>query len=140
MNRITALLFSAVLAMPFGAQAHDDAHLDKVKAPNGGQLRAAGIYHFELVLAREAGDPKDRAVAVHVTDHAGTAVASAGATGTVTLLGKGGAVRVALAPDGANRLKGAGRYVADPDLKAVVSVTLAGKPAEQARFTPFQAR
>lgn len=140
MTRLTMLLVSMLLALPAAVQAHDDASLDKVKAPNGGQLRAAGIYHFDLVLARDAREAKDHPVMVYLSDHAGAAVASAGATGTVTLLGKGGAVRVALAPDGANRLKGAGRYVADPDLKAVVSVTLAGKPAEQARFTPFRAR
>lgn len=140
MNRSTIWLLSALLALPAAAPAHDDANLAKMKAPNGGQLRAAGVYHFELVLVRKAPEAGDHPVTVYLSDHAGAPVASAGATGTVTLLGKGGAVRVALAPDGANRLKGAGHYGADPELKAVVSVSVAGKPAEQARFTPFQAR
>lgn len=140
MSRLTIWLLSALLALPAAVQAHDDSSLAKTKAPNGGQMRAAGAYHFELVLVRKALEPNDHPVTVYVTDHAGAAVASAAATGAVTLLGKSGAVRVALVPDGANRLKGAGRYAADPDLKAVVSVTFAGKPAEQARFTPFQPR
>jgi hypothetical protein len=44
---------------------------------------------------------------------------------------------VTLAPDGDNRLKGVGKYASTPDLKAVASITLAGKRAEQARFTPL---
>ncbi|MCC7150704.1 MAG: hypothetical protein IT501_01790, partial [Rubrivivax sp.] len=49
--------FMAALAMAIasaGAMAHDDATMDKQKAPNGGQLRMAGPYHFELVLAKGA--------------------------------------------------------------------------------------
>jgi len=30
--------------------AHTDEYLDTQKAPHGGQLRMAGIYHFELVV------------------------------------------------------------------------------------------
>ena len=44
---------------------------------------------------------------------------------------------VKLVPDGDNRLKGIGKYASTPDRKVVVSINLAGKPAEQARFTPL---
>lgn len=132
--------FMAALAMAIasaGAMAHDDATMDKQKAPNGGQLRMAGPYHFELVLAKGAKGAKESPVIVYVTDHAGTKITTVGATGSATLLSGKAKVAVTLTPDGDNRLKGAARYVAEPGIKAVVSITLAGKTAEQARFTPL---
>lgn len=121
------------------AQAHTDEYLDTQQAPNGGQLRMAGVYHFELVVAKDSKEAKDNPVVVYVTDHAGTKVPTAGAKGTVTILSGKAKATVNLAPDGDNRLKGSGTYASTPDMKAVVSVTLAGKAAEQARFTPLAA-
>lgn len=140
MKIVLTTALAALLASPLGAWPHDDVSLDKVKAPNGGQLRATGIYHFELVLSRDSREPKENPVIVFITDHADKKIPTTGAAGSVTLLGKDGVVRVPLTPDGNNRLKGTGRYAPDPGLKAVVAVTLAGKPPEQARFTPFAAR
>lgn len=127
---------TAAIATP-AALAHTDDYLDTQKAPNGGQLRMAGVYHFELVVARDSKEAKDNPVVVYVTDHAGTKVSTVGAGGTVTVLGGKAKTSVKLAPDGDNRLKGVGKYASTPDMKAVVSVTVAGKPAEQARFTPL---
>lgn len=140
MKTVLATTLAALLALPLGAWPHDDVSLDKAKAPNGGQLRAAGTYHFELVLARDSREPKENPVVVFVTDHADARIPTTGASGRLTLLGRDGAVRISLAPDGENRLKGSGHYAPDPELKAVVAVTFAGKPTEQARFTPFAAR
>lgn len=117
--------------------AHTDEYLDTQQAPNGGQLRMAGVYHFELVVAKDSKEAKDNPVVVYVTDHAGTKVPTAGAKGTVTILSGKAKATVNLAPDGDNRLKGSGTYASTPDMRAVVSVTLAGKAAEQARFTPL---
>jgi hypothetical protein len=36
------------------ALAHTDDFLDTQKAPNGGQQRMAGAYHFELVVAKDS--------------------------------------------------------------------------------------
>jgi hypothetical protein len=100
-------------------------------------MRMAGIYHLELVVARNSKEAMNNPVAVYVTDHAGNKVSTVGADGTATLLGGKEKASVKLIPDGDNRLKGVGTYASTPDLKAVVSVTVAGKPAEQARFTPL---
>lgn len=127
---------AATIATP-AALAHSDDYLDTQKAPNGGQLRMAGVYHFELVVARDSKEARDNPVVVHVTDHAGTKIPTVGADGTVTILGGKQKASVKLVPDGDNRLKGVGKYASTPDMKAVVSVTVAGKPAEQARFTPL---
>ena len=119
------------------AMAHTDEYLDTQQAPNGGQLRMAGVYHFELVVAKDSKEAKNNPVIVFVTEHAGTKVSTAGAKGTVTILGAKTKTTVNLTPDGNNRLKGSGTYASTSDMKAVVSVTLAGKTAEQARFTPL---
>ena len=76
-------------------------------------------------------------VMVYVTDHAGSKVSTAGAKGTVTILSGKAKTIVNLVPDGENALKGSGSYASTSDMKAVVSVTMAGKGAEQARFTPL---
>ena len=119
------------------AMAHTDEYLDTQQAPNGGQLRMAGVYHFELVVAKDSKEAKNNPVIVFVTEHAGTKVSTAGAKGTVTILGDKTKTTVNLTPDGDNRLKGSGTYASTSDMKAVVAVTLAGKTAEQARFTPL---
>jgi len=119
--------------------AHTDDVLDTQKAPNGGQLRMAGVYHYELVVAKDSKDAKDNAVIVYVTDHAGTKVPTGGASGTATILAGKAKATATLAPDGDNRLKGMAKYLSAPDMKVVVSITFPGKAAEQARFTPLAA-
>lgn len=138
----TLLLAAATSACMFvsqGLQAHSDEHLATQKAPNGGQQRLAGAYHFELVVARDSKEVKDNSLVVHVTDHAGARVSTAGASGTATILSGKTKVTTALVPDGDNRMKGIARYAATPDMKVVLTVTLPGKGAEQARFTPLAA-
>lgn len=127
----------AALSTGTAALAHSDEYLDTQKAPNGGQLRMAGVYHFELIVAKDSKEAKNNPVVVYVTDHAGTKVSTIGAGGTVIILAGKAKATVPLAPDGDNRLKGVGKYASTPDMKAIVSITLAGKTAEQARFTPL---
>lgn len=133
----------AAVAMGFlvGAgyvHAHgDEMHAEALKAAHGGQVQVAGANHFELVVAKTSKDAADNPVVVYLTDANGKKLPSAGAIGTATLLsGKDKSV-VTLAPDGDNRMKGVGKYASTPAMKAIVSVTLVGKSAEQARFTPL---
>lgn len=133
---VTALVLGGLLAAG-SALAHDDAYLDTQKAPHGGQLRMAGIYHFELVVDRSSPEAKEKSVSVYLTDHAGQKISAAGATGSATLLSGKTRTTVTLTPDGDNRLKGLGNYASTPDLKAIVSITPAGQAAAQARFTPL---
>lgn len=119
------------------AFAHSDDFLDQAPGPNGGQLRMAGPYHLELVVAHGGSEAAERPLVVYVTDHDGKKIATAGGTASATLLAGKTRASIALSPDGDNRLKAMARYASAPDLKAVVSVTLPGKSAEQARFTPY---
>jgi hypothetical protein len=141
MKILPALLFAAVtstltLASPL-LRAHSDEYLDTQKTAHGGQLRMAGPYHFELVVVKDSKEAKDNTLVVYVTDHAGARVSTAGATGTATLLAGKSKASATLTPDGENRLQGSAKYASTPDLKVVLSITLSGKNAEQARFTPL---
>lgn len=136
--KVFSMMLAGLLAVSGGASAHGDEYLDTVQAPNGGQLRMAGSYHYELEVVKDSRQAKDNPIVVHVTDHAGQKIATAGATGTATILAGKEKATVALAPDGDNRMKGRARYASIPGLKAVVSITLPGKAPEQARFTPLE--
>ncbi|MFZ6751058.1 hypothetical protein [Undibacterium sp. Ren11W] len=117
--------------------AHDDAYLDTLKSANGGQLRMAGIYHFELVMVKDSKEVKDNQILVYVTDHGGTKITTTGATATATILAGKVKTTANLVADGENRLKGVAKYASGADAKVVLSVNMAGKSTEQARFTPF---
>jgi hypothetical protein len=136
----TVFVATALASLATLGWGHDDATLDKTKAPNGGQLRMAGIYHYELVVAPASAEARNVPVIVYVTDHAGAKVPTAGATGSVTLLSGTQKTTVVLKPEGDNRMKGEGIYRSAADMKAIVSIALGGKPAEQARFTPLDGR
>ena len=63
MNRSIAAVLAATLIIFQPAWAHTDESLDAMPSPHGGQVRAAGPYHLELVA-------KDGELVLHVTDHA----------------------------------------------------------------------
>lgn len=127
---------AALMFVGNGAFAHDDTTLDKNGGSHGGQLRMAGSYHFELVTAKDSKEAKDNPVTVYLTNHADQYIPTAGASGTATILAAKSKIVVPLAPAGGNKLAGVGRYVSDPQMKVVVSVTFPDGKTEQARFTP----
>jgi hypothetical protein len=137
LSRWAPALLAAWCAVAPLAQAHDDATLDHQTSPHGGQVRMAGPQHFELVVVKDSPVAKANPILVYVTDHGGTAIPTAGATGTITLLSGKTKVTAALKPDGPNSLKGSATYASTSDLKAVLTVTLAGQPSQQARYTPL---
>jgi hypothetical protein len=136
-----ATLLATTLTLAIGATAalaHTDApHPDTLKATHGGQLGVAGFNSYELVVARDAKEGKESPVVVYVTDHSGQKISTTGASGSVTLLAGKLKTSTQLHPDGENRMKGSANYVSTPDMKVLVSITLAGKQPEQTRFTPM---
>ena len=130
-------LLAATLILSQAAFAHTDEYLDTLTAPHGGQLRMAGSYHYELVVAKDSNGVKDNMVMVYVTDHAGNKILTKGATGSATILAGKTKSTAILKADGDNRLKGSLKYASNPDMKVVLVITMAGKPSEQARFTPL---
>jgi hypothetical protein len=75
MNKLVVI---AVIAAPLiifqPVWAHTDEQLDTIPSPHGGQVRATGPYHLELVV-------KDRELVLYVTDHAGQEIKTDGGEG-----------------------------------------------------------
>lgn len=139
-NKSVAGIFVALLGLGMSmgsAYAHDDKYFDSIKSPNGGQTRMAGVYHFELVLVQDSKTAKENTITVYVTDHAGKALSTKAASASLTLVQGANKATVNLQAEGENRLIGKATYASTANLKAALTVTMAGKPAEQARFTPF---
>lgn len=131
MRILKLLLLALTLIGSQGAFAHSDEYLDAQMAPHGGQLRMAGAQHYELLV-------KPDEVNVYLTDHAGARIASAGATGVAVVFSGKAKTSIKLQPAGDNMFKGVGKFALEPDLKIVVSITLPGRAAQQASFTPMQ--
>ena len=109
---------------------------DVIVGANGGIIRAAGDYQFELVV-KPYRDVRETAIVVFVTDQAGNPVVIAGARGRAEF-SSGGLKGVAtLHPDGANRMKGYGLMSAKPNLRIEVSISISGQAPQHARFQPL---
>ena len=127
----------AVLAAPLmllqPAWAHTDESLDAMQAPHGGQVRAAGPYHLELVV-------KDGELILHVTDHVGQEIKTDGGEGKANVQqGKAGnKTTVRLEPSPQNMFTGRGEFQINPETVIVVFVKLPEQDAYAAKFTPLK--
>ena len=135
----TLLITSALTGplIPTAAFAHTDEYLDTLSAPNGGQLRMAGMYHFELVVTHDNQQAKENPILIYVTNHADEKISTSGSKGTVTITAGETKKTINLMPHGDNALKGSGVYAATSDMEVVASVTMPGMPTKHARFTPL---
>ncbi len=134
---MSKLIVAVVLSVPLmifqPVWAHTDESLDAMSSPHGGQVRAAGPYHLELVA-------KDGELALHVTDHAWQALKADGGEGKATIQqGKSGSkITVKLEPSQQNMLTGNGEFQVTPETVIVVFVKLPEQDAYGARFTPLK--
>ena len=130
---IVAALLAAPLMLLQPVWAHTSAFLDARPSPHGGQVRAAGPYHLELVA-------KDGALVLHVTDHAWKEIHTEGGEGKATIQqGKDGSkVTVKLEPSPQNMLMGHGEFQVNPETVIVVFVKLPEQEAYGAKFTPLK--
>ena len=130
MNIVAALALSLVLVLniapSFGADKHDHA---KVGA-NGGQVVDAGPYHLELVV-------NGQELTLYVLSEQNSKVSVDGAKASAIVMSGGAKTTIPFAPAGGNALKGTGTFQAKEDMRVLLSLTLAGKGAQQARFTPL---
>jgi hypothetical protein len=124
--KLNALLFAAVtfFSIPaLAADKHDDAH-----AKHGGVAVEAGTYHVELVA-------KEKLLTIYVTGHDDKLVEVKGATATANVFSGKDKANVVLAASGPNVMKGETPFAIASNAKIVVTFTLPGKKAEQARFS-----
>ena len=130
-------IIAAVLAAPLiifqPVWAHTDEQLDTIPSPHGGQVRAAGPYHLELVA-------KDGELVLHVTDHASQDINTDGGEGKANIQQDktGSKITVKLEPSQHNMLKGIGEFQINPETVIVVFVKLPEQDAYAARFTPLK--
>lgn len=137
-SQVTKAAALLVLVATTAVQAHTDEYLDTVVGPNGGQLRMAGAYHFELLVVKNSKDAKNNAIKVFVMDHANTPVATAGATAHLVLVAGKQKAKVALKPAGNNALVGEAMYASVPEMKVVANITIPGQSAQTAKFEPLK--
>lgn len=132
-RRTFRLWLTAALAMTgIGA-----AFAGVIVGSNGGIIRAAGDYQFELVIKPQR-EVRETPIVLFVTDRDGKPVAATEARGRA-IFSSGGLKGVAtLHPDGGNRMKGYGLMSAKRDLNIDVSITLPGQAPIQARFIPLE--
>jgi hypothetical protein len=134
MNKsIIAAVLAAPLIMFQPVWAHTDEQLDIILSPHGGQVRAAGPYHLELVA-------KDGELVLHVTDHAGQEIKTDGGEGKANIQQDkaGSKITVKLEPSQQNMFLGSGEFQINPETVIVVFVKLPEQDAYAARFTPLK--
>ena len=130
-------IIAAVLAAPLiifqPVWAHTDEQLDTMSSPHGGQVRAAGPYHLELVA-------KDGELVLHVADHAGQEIHTDGGEGKANIQQDktGSKITVKLEPSQQNTFTGSGEFQINPETVIVVFVKLPEQDAYAARFTPLK--
>jgi hypothetical protein len=114
-------VFLVVLALsPSAAYSHEPA-------AHGGLIAEAGTHHLELVVG-------EGELVVYVTDAENAPVETNGAQGTAVVLSNRQQTSVNLAPGGQNTLRGTGPFERSSGMRIVVTVSLPGTPALQARF------
>ncbi len=119
--------FIALSAIMVGMALSGQALAHGAKPKHGGVVQSAADLSFELVT-------KDGKAVIHVDDH-GQALATAGATGTLTILAGGKKSEVALEPAGTSTMVSTTDVKFERGNKAVASITLPGKEAISVRFS-----
>ena len=120
-SRIALMLAAVTLAASTAAYA-DGEHKPKY----GGVVAVVKDVQYELVA-------KPDSVALFIEDH-GKKVDTKGASGKLALLSGGDKTEIVLVPAGENGLEAKGAFKVLAGTKAVATITLAGKPAINARF------
>jgi len=130
---IIAAVLAATTIMFQPAWAHTDEQLDTMPSPHGGQVRAAGPYHLELIA-------KDGELLLHVTDHAWHEIHIGGGEGKANIQQDkaGSRITVKLEPSQQNMFTGNGEFHITPETVIVVFVKLPEQDAYGARFTPLK--
>jgi len=134
---MNASIIAAVLTAPLillqPVWAHTDESLDAMPSPHGGQVRAAGPYHLELIV-------KDGELVLYVTDHAGQEIKTDGGEGKANIQQNktGSKITVKLEPAQNNMFKCSCDSQINPETVIVVFVKLPEQDAYGARFTPLK--
>jgi hypothetical protein len=124
LSLLAPICFASVWLAPGNAFAHS-----VVNGPHGGEVEDAtpGPIHIETVV-------KGTTVTVYLADENDKALPVTGATGTVIVLANQKKFSIPLAPTDAGMLTGTGSFASDPNMKALVTLTVSGVK-QQALFS-----
>ena len=126
-----AIALGLIVTLPNLAWAHTDEYLASVEAPHGGQLRAAGPFHLELVAI-------DGELLLYITDHMDNKIPAKGGSGKANIFAEDGKrIAVPFAPVFSNFMKATGDFKITPETVVSVFVALDGYETQGARFTPL---
>lgn len=128
---VISVFLSAMVVLSHLTWAHTDEYLATV-APHGGQLRAAGPFHLELVA-------KDGELTVYVTDHGDIPIPVQDGHGKANIqVGKDGDRKAfPLKPENGNIMRASGAFKITPDTSIAVFIAIPEYETQGARFTPL---
>ena len=118
-------LLAAALFLPSVGFAHDVG-----PGPHGGEVEDANpgpTLHFEVVV-------KGKTVNVYLLNEEEKPVPVSGASGDVIVLANKKKDRIELSASGSDMMSGTGDFAADPNMRALVSLTVSGVK-QQALFS-----
>ena len=124
-NYMKKLIALTAIALGMALSGQSLAHGAKPK--HGGVVQSAGDLSFELVS-------KDGKAVIYVDDH-GADYATAGASGSLTLLSGARKSEAALEPSGSNGLTSTTKVKLERGSKALASITMPGKEPIRVRFS-----
>ncbi|SFI26218.1 hypothetical protein [Nitrosomonas sp. Nm34] len=129
---VASILLSMMLMMSHFALAHTEGHLATLTPPHGGQLRASGPFHLELVA-------KNGELTLYVTDHGDSPIPTSGGQGKANIqAGKEGKKQsVVLEPVYANIMKAKGDFQITPETTVAVFLAIPGYETQGAHFMPL---
>ena len=110
--------------------AAESASASNTKGPNGGHRTDIAGGHGELVA-------EGNELWLYLSDNNYKPRSAEGAVAEATVLAGGKQAKVTMRPEGPDVLRGQGDFAAAKGMKVVVSLTLPGAKAAQARFTPM---
>lgn len=129
---VISVLLCTMVIMSHFALAHTEGHLATLTPPHGGQLRASGPFHLELVA-------KDGELTLYITDHGDKPISTTGGQGKANIqVGKEGKRQsVALEPVYANIMKAKGDFQITPETTVAVFIAIPGYETQGANFMPL---
>lgn len=108
-----------------------EPHRDTLRAAHGGDVRMAGPFWLELVVANGS-------LTVYVTDRSGAPVDTSGGKGAATAHTDGRGTRIELRPAGGNRLAGRGKLKLKHSTVVFITAHLRGEKPHRAVFRPLE--
>lgn len=125
------LLVASLAATADGSAPAGFANASRPRPTHGGDVRMAGPFWLELVVAKSS-------LIVYVSDRSGIPVDTSRGKGTATAHTDGKGTRIELRPAGGNRLAGTGKFKLKHSTVVFITADLRGEKPHRAVFRPLE--